>query len=362
MTISEKDSSSPPTHKILLVGSVGLKHAEDVFRSLATTFGTAAQRYPDGETGARGNWVQWQQCVIEEHARFYAMDTMSEFFDADKKVKRCLFKLRPGARAEQIEFGPLGYASHAIDSYRLFARLKQDGTIPPSTRFQVSLPTPVAFLTNFVALEHRAAVEPIYRRAMKGEIKSMLDAIPLDELAIQWDVCYEVVGYDGGCELFYNDILENSLARIAQLSGYVPEPVELGFHLCYGDAGHRHTIEPKDTTTLVAFANGICTRAPRSVNWIHVPIPRERDDDEFYVPLLKLELCDETELFLGLVHYSDGATGTGKRLSAAKRYVAEFGVAAECGFGRRDPATIPELLRIHLTGQGISPPLHGLYV
>jgi hypothetical protein len=27
--------------------------------------------------------------------------------------------------------------------------------------------------------------------------------------------------------------------------------------------------------------------------------------------------------------------------------VPDFGIATECGFGRRDPATIPALLRLH---------------
>ena len=34
-------------------------------------------------------------------------------------------------------------------------------------------------------------------------------------------------------------------------------------------------------------------------------------------------------------------------MEAARRFVAGFGVATECGWGRRPPATIPELLRIH---------------
>jgi len=336
----------------LLVGSVGLSDAEEVFRTLAASFGENAARYPDGETGARGNWIRWQERVLDGHAQFYSVETLVQLPGANEKVERRFFKLRPEVSAEEVAFGSLGYAEHAIASYRLFARLKQDGTIPPATRFQVALPTPVAFLTGFIVLQDRAAVEAGYRRAMKSEIETMLNAIPPDELAIQWDVCYEVVGHDGGCELYYDDILTNSLARIAELSGDVPEPVELGFHLCYGDPGHRHIIEPKDSATSVAFANGICAGAPRAVNWIHVPVPRERDDDDFYAPLTKLKLGSETELYLGLVHYRDGAEGTERRLTTAKRYVMDFGIAAECGFGRRDPATIPELLRIHLTGQG----------
>jgi hypothetical protein len=48
-----------------------------------------------------------------------------------------------------------------------------------------------------------------------------------------------------------------------------------------------------------------------------------------------------------LVHYTDGVEGTKRRLATAKTYAEKFSIATECGFGRRDPRTIPELLRIH---------------
>ena len=37
---------------------------------------------------------------------------------------------------------------------------------------------------------------------------------------------------------------------------YMPYPleVEVGYHLCYGDAGHRHFVEPRDTSRLVDVA------------------------------------------------------------------------------------------------------------
>jgi hypothetical protein len=34
-------------------------------------------------------------------------------------------------------------------------------------------------------------------------------------------------------------------------------------------------------------------------------------------------------------------------MATAKKYVSSFAIGTECGFGRRDPKTIPELLRIH---------------
>ena len=78
-----------------------------------------------------------------------------------------------------------------------------------------------------------------------------------------------------------------------------------------------------------------------------MPVPRNRSDAAYFEPLRRLELRPETELCLGLVHHTDGVEGTKKRLATAKRYAANFSIGTECGFGRRDPRTIPELLRIH---------------
>jgi hypothetical protein len=78
-----------------------------------------------------------------------------------------------------------------------------------------------------------------------------------------------------------------------------------------------------------------------------MPVPRDRSDEAYFEPLQRLELRPETELCLGLVHYTDGVAGTRKRLATAEKFVRDFSIGTECGFGRRDPVTIPELLRIH---------------
>ena len=49
----------------------------------------------------------------------------------------------------------------------------------------------------------------------------------------------------------------------------------------------------------------------------------------------------------GYVLNYDGLDGTRRRIAVAEKYWAEFAVATECGFGRRDPETIVPLLRIH---------------
>jgi hypothetical protein len=54
-------------------------------------------------------------------------------------------------------------------------------------------------------------------------------------------------------------------------------------------------------------------------------------------------------VYLGLVHLTDGLEGAKRRLAAARRVVDvdDFGVATECGFGRRPAETVSALLELH---------------
>ncbi len=122
---------------------------------------------------------------------------------------------------------------------------------------------------------------------------------------------------------------------------------ELGYHLCYGDMNHRHWKEPEDTAVLVRIANAIAASVSRPVDWIHIPVPRDRDDEAYFAPLAGLALDPATRLHLGLVHLTDGVAGARKRIAAAERVVTGFGIGTECGFGRRDPATVLDLLDLH---------------
>ena len=99
---------------------------------------------------------------------------------------------------------------------------------------------------------------------------------------------------------------------------------------------------------MVEFANRISRQNQRPIELFHMPVPRNRTDDDYFKPLVRLALQSETELCLGLVHYTDGIEGAKSRLATAHKYIAAFLIATECGFGRRDPKTIPDLLRIHV--------------
>jgi hypothetical protein len=134
----------------------------------------------------------------------------------------------------------------------------------------------------------------------------------------------------------------------------VPEGVELGYHLCYGDFEHRHGREPQDTGVMVELANAVCAGVTREIGWLHIPVPRDRSDDAYFAPLRDLKFHPETRLYLGLVHYTDGVEGARKRLAAAQKLVSDFGIATECSFGRRPKSQdIRELMRLHVQVAGL---------
>jgi len=127
----------------------------------------------------------------------------------------------------------------------------------------------------------------------------------------------------------------------------VPASVKLGLHFCYGSYGGRHWMEPKDTANCVEVYNRVAAVIARSLQWIHLPVPIERDDEAYFAPLAALKRVPDTALYLGLVHLRDGVEGARRRMAAAERYVTDFGIATECGFGRRPAETIPGLLQLH---------------
>jgi SAM-dependent methyltransferase len=235
----------------------------------------------------------------------------------------------------------------ALDSYETFARLKREGQVPPACRFLVSLPTPVAPVSAFVAMEDQAQIEPIYEAQMLEEVRQMVDGIPHDQMAIQWDARYEIAMLDGAMGVWFDDVRAGVLERLARLGAQVPGDVELGYHLCYGDDEHGHFVEPQDSGPLVDVANGLVSALDRPLDFLHIPVPAGHDGDAYFAPLGGLSLADETELYLGLLHPSDGAEGAARRTEAARRHVAGFGVATECGWGRGGAAAVTGLLELH---------------
>ncbi len=202
-------------------------------------------------------------------------------------------------------------------------------------------------MTVLIEESSRAGVEPAHVRQLHSEIAEIVAAVPHERLSIQWDVCQDVGIWEGYYPPYFEDREEGVIERLAACAQAIPDEVELGFHLCYGDYGHKHFMEPADLGTATAIVNRLTAASPRAIDYVHLPVPIERDDDAYFAPLAALERDPRTELYLGLIHFADGLDGARRRLQAARRHVPAFGVATECGFGRRPPETIAPLLQLH---------------
>ena len=253
--------------------------------------------------------------------------------------------------ADEIAFGELGYAREARASYLDFCAARECGEIAPGTRFQVCLPTPMGVIYAFCTARDITKIEPAYERAMLAEVAAICRAIPDQDLCIQWDFCHEMIIWDGQPQDMFPLVAaskEEILDRLGRIAAAVPDGVELGFHLCYGDFGASHFIEPRDAGAMVEVINGLAERVERKIAYIHLPVPMARDDDAFFAPFKNLGLPTGTELYLGLIHVRDGIEGTRRRIAAAHRVLPEFGVATECGIARaRKRSTIEETLRLY---------------
>jgi methionine synthase II (cobalamin-independent) len=331
-------------HHIHLVGSMNLPSSEEAMTSASAVMGEALLRLPDGEPGPRRGWVFYQRSMFT-HNRFLDAPGDAGPGRADVLAPRVL---RAGVNPKDIEFPELGYAREARNSYQWFAQARRESRIPAHLRFQVSLPTPYVCLVSAVDPRAIAQVEPAYEAAMFREVAMICDDIPHEDLAIQWDICIEMVLFDGRSPLPWRFSESEQRARLHRLTAAVPRDVHLGLHLCYGDYDGKHIVEPEDGTKLTEFANLATAASARPLQWIHVPVPIARKDTAYFAPFANLRLHAETELFLGLVHHADGIEGTKARIRAAEKYIPRFGIATECGIGRMHTTEeIRELFQIH---------------
>jgi len=332
------------TH-VHFVGSIGLDSVENVFETVGESVKLLLKRCPDGEAGGRRLWISWQWPLLRATSFLEpASDT------AIPGMGLCQLRLKGSAVPADVRFGELGYAREARASYIDFLAAKRNGLIAEATRFQVSLPTPAAVIGAFITPADIPKVLPAYEQAMLREVERLLNAIPNHDLAIQWDVCIEMLQWDGRAPQIrpYPGLEDALKAAFARLGAAIPGNVELGFHLCYGDMDAKHFVEPLDLSKAVSLANLLMAAAGRTVNWIHMPVPIDRHDAAYFAPLTGLHRSAGTELYLGLVHAKDGVDGTVQRMQAARQFVQDFGIATECGIGRsRTPELVRELMRIH---------------
>ncbi|MCJ1460656.1 hypothetical protein MMC28_011038 [Mycoblastus sanguinarius] len=331
-----------PPSDVILVGSIPLASTEEVLTKISAALPGRLHTIPDGETGIRQIWIRWQLACFPRET------IISRLGGVDLSDSTL-----PEYTLESIQ--PTRYDEVAITSYAEFRALSAQGTIPRELRFQVCLPTPLNTVQCFVKPEFQEQLEPLYEARFRQALVRIVNEIPTSELAIQWDLCFDVMAleYDRGgttnprYKPYFSPIKKGILDRVSRLCALIPREVKLGFHLCYGDYEHKHFIEPVDTGLLVELANGIIATLGDNhpIEWIHMPVPKTRTDAAYFEPLTELKL-PRGLLYLGLIHSND-EVGTRKRIGTASSvYRHPFGVATECGMGRTPKEELDSILQI----------------
>ena len=342
------------TSDLLLVGSLPVNSSRAAFCAGAELFGDITFALPDGETGARAGWVAFErERLIRPNP---AVEVVSESSSPDGIARHVydtpVFRIRDGVTELHFESWPR--IDEAVASYALFRDLKANGVISEDLRFQVCLPFPVSALGSFKTDFQREfpIAERAYEELVGRELQRLFAAIPPDQLAIQWDVCNEVLNIEG--KISWNDKGDSEAAwqrfadPLERLARQVPEEVLLGYHLCYGTLGGWPMYEAEDMGLLVRMANHAAAHSGRSVDWFHLAGPRvmRSEDDEFFRPLEGLDV-GRARIFLGIVLPIDGVAGLRRRHATASRYLHDFGVAMYCGFGRQPGVNGMETMRDH---------------
>ncbi|MQA16556.1 MAG: hypothetical protein GEV09_21185 [Pseudonocardiaceae bacterium] len=331
-------------HGVHFVGTIPLTDAEEVFRTTAELVGDRVRRLPDGETGARKDWVWIQVPILQRHP-----DLEQTPVEVPGVGTLTLMSPRPGVDPDALDLGDIGYAGFARESYARFRALKQQGVIAEHVRFQVDLPTPIAITSISARPDAAPAIEAAYRRALPHELDQITAHVPHDELAVQWDVCLELLMVEGHPIVapWFDAVWDGVLERMATLGGAVPAGVELGIHLCYGDYQHERSVELDDARSLVRLANALTEAIPRPIDFLHLPVREDVDAARYLAPLADLRLASQTELYLGLITDRDGLTEALGRIAQARNHIPRFGIATECGMGRTPADVVPTLLEIH---------------
>lgn len=353
----------------MLVGSIARPEdgwgREDVLRECAGALGEHVTKLPDGEVGDRYFWINF--LARHTYAGHPDMITISNHTFENWKPTgyhdHWQFTLREGV--DELRFDTLGYADEAKRSYEAFAKLREQGKIHDGARFMVALPLIESGTRPFIdSARNFEVLWDAYADAVARDLAEICAVVPPSDLAVQWDVCLEMAAAEGIDVNFPSadltrlpvDAVERICAALEQTSDAVPAEAWLGLHLCYGSLGHKEgesadsgMFKPADDLAIcVDVANRGVAAAGRSVEFVHMPVTFARGFDEaFYAPLDDLDVGD-ARVYLGLIHLHDGADGARQRIELARRHLPEFGVATQCGWGRRPPnERIEDLLALH---------------
>ena len=326
-----------------LVGSLPYPDADTAFAEIAARLGGHLKRIPDGETGERARWIFWQRARVADHAAMEVGGGRGQGADppmgrqADPRMgavplprgrsirrrssstpamrRRRSPHTTASSRCAARESCRTGSASRSACRRRWrsatgSSRLPPGPISSPPTS-AASNPTSRRSAPRFRTTTWRSSGTSA-RRCWPGRAISRT-----------------------GRPRYKQDIA----GMLFRLGNAVPEPAELGYHLCYGTPNDEHVVMPKDLANAVEIVHAILGGLERSLQFVHVPAPKHRGRRG----LLRaargvLALPEGCELYLGVIHHDD-REGDKRRIAAATQTVSELRHRHRMRLGPRRPGT-----------------------
>lgn len=330
--------------ELFLPGSLPCETAEQSFRIFGGALGQWLDYMPDGEIGTRRYWIDGvafrvftNHPDIETIKRPEPENGVEQWWPRGRHDEFG-FRVKPGIKT--VRFGDpgwrLGFARDAISSYALFRYMKKDGVIPQRVRFQVAIPLTFSAVRYFFPDEDVPKIVPGFTEALRAEVAKIVEIIPNEDLAIQWDLAIENRLVDAALAERGADGAKKEAGLVCapahEICPGIPKAVHLGHHMCFGTLSGWPSRQPPSLQGAVILSNAAVEASGRSVEFLHIPT-LGRADDAFFAPLKELKR-DGARVYMGAIHHLHGAGGLRAQLQTMKTYLSNFGVGAPCGFGR----------------------------
>jgi hypothetical protein len=318
-----------------LVGSIPAADTVEAMRLALELLGPALRSMPDGEPGARRNWILH---IIES---FRAHPDLELRRDGDwSSYKRVpVFGVRKGHRltADSLE---LGYAAAYAESFEKFRELRQQAGLP-GLSFQVGLPCDFDLAMFTLGPVGALRWSSVFREALLRELRQ-LHAQGGADMVFQVEAPVELVMVSQAPAVLQPALASFLASRLAGLARGAPVGARFGMHLCLGDLNHEALGRMKDARPIAALVAALVRAWPedRPLELIHVPFAAGEGtaptDARFYAPLAGLKLPERTRFVAGLVHERWTAEETRPVLHLVERALGRrVDVSAACGLGRR---------------------------
>ena len=351
-------SAGSTQRRVLLVGSLPYADEASAMARACELAGDRLIALPDGEIGERsdrypaGDRSQWTAGLA---GRLAAEGSLFDVVEAGKTNEQgfpadwdSTTRLRP--RVGPAELGRslrLGYGTFPRRTWPHFERLRAS-LGRPDLRMQVGLPTGFGVAADFLSPPRALRYAPAFAACVAREATAVVQSVGAGNLLFQIEAPAEVVA----AHRLPRPAVGVPTGPIIDLVKRLPAEVSIGIHLCFADLSNTAAITPSRFGRLVAFANAIARRWPRSheLAYMHLPFAAGASpaptDPAAYRALRHLALPAGTRPVAGFVHEGPTLESLEALLSTIETARGtQVDVACAYGLGRRTTEVADELIR-----------------